>query len=732
MANQYPQSFICPITTSLMKDPYIDHEGNSYEKDAILEWLKNHDTSPITRNKLTVANLAPNRALKESIDMFLTGQIMNVANFNKPNNANNIDESLLKLDINIVSDNVNTMISIAPPEHVNRTNSNICCVIDVSGSMSTEVTIQTEHGEESHGLSQLDLVKHAMKTIIKSMEKTDILSIVSYSNQAKVILDITEMDDIGQQLAQEAVDKLVADGQTNLWDGLKTGLDVMRRSSVNSNNALFLLTDGLPNMEPPRGYIPSLQKYQDEHGKIPCTINTFGFGYNLDSELLNNLAIKGNGIYAFIPDGSFVGTSFINALSNVLTTFATDVIVDIELDTNKIESYEFIKNYNHVVTSWGVSINIGSVMQGQDKNIILPITYTNGNKLNVKVKYNSPYKSDIIEINKSYDVSLDLDTNSDDINNCMARIQFINTVTDVIKVIKTSSNYLESINQINNLATGLNNKSKYIEDLLKDLTDQVTKAVSKPEWYNKWGRHYLPSLVRAHLLQQSTNFKDPGIQHYGGKLFQQIRDQIDTIFCSLPAPVPKPSYHSNQHYSAPSMSQYSNSNNPCFHGKSLVKMANGLEKRVDEIKKGDIIIGLDNVKSTVICVVRTQTNSGKTFLVEFSNGLLVTPWHPIMIGDTWTFPCKVGQPYEREADAVYSFILDSGHIMKINGVPCITLGHYFEDPIVKHEYFGTNKVLNELKEFDQIGYANGLVNLTSKNIKRDSDGKFITIAYKGN
>ena len=30
-----PQYFICPITHNIMSDPYVDNEGNSYEKIAI-------------------------------------------------------------------------------------------------------------------------------------------------------------------------------------------------------------------------------------------------------------------------------------------------------------------------------------------------------------------------------------------------------------------------------------------------------------------------------------------------------------------------------------------------------------------------------------------------------------------------------------------------------------------------------------------------------------------------
>jgi len=44
----------------------------------------------------------------------------------------------------------------------------------------------------------------------------------------------------------------------------------------------MIFTDGQPNVEPPRGHIPMLKKYLDEN-KLNCSINTFGFGYNLNS-----------------------------------------------------------------------------------------------------------------------------------------------------------------------------------------------------------------------------------------------------------------------------------------------------------------------------------------------------------------------------------------------------------------------------------------------------------------
>merc|ERR1712072_827716 len=84
--------------------------------------------------------------------------------------------------------------------------------------------------------------------------------------------------------------------------------------------------------------------------------------------------------------------------------------------------------------------------------------------------------------------------------------------------------------------------SAAVTSLLEDIEGQATEAVSKKEYFTKWGRHYLPSLMFAHRLQQCNNFKDPGVQGYGGPLFQDIRDVSDDIFNKLP--VPKPSVRS--------------------------------------------------------------------------------------------------------------------------------------------------------------------------------------------
>ena len=90
---------------------------------------------------------------------------------------------------------------------------------------------------------------------------------------------------------------------------------------------MFLLTDGRPTEEPQGGHLESLINLKKKIN-FTCAVNTFGFGYQLNSKLLEDISILGNaGSYAFIPDGSFVGTIFVNAMSILLTTAAANVQV---------------------------------------------------------------------------------------------------------------------------------------------------------------------------------------------------------------------------------------------------------------------------------------------------------------------------------------------------------------------------------------------------------------------
>jgi len=63
-----PDEYLCPITQAVMVDPVLGSDGRTYERSAITEWLRTHNTSPITREVMTATSLKPNYALRSLIE----------------------------------------------------------------------------------------------------------------------------------------------------------------------------------------------------------------------------------------------------------------------------------------------------------------------------------------------------------------------------------------------------------------------------------------------------------------------------------------------------------------------------------------------------------------------------------------------------------------------------------------------------------------------------------------
>ena len=118
-------------------------------------------------------------------------------------------------------------------------------------------------------------------------------------------------------------------------------------------------------------------------------------------------------------------------------------------------------------------------------------------------------------------------------------------------------------------------------------------------------------LLGAHLLQYCNNFKDPGVQNYGrGTLFSEVRDEMDTIFCALPAPKP------SQQTGAPiPMAAFHNSSGGCFYSGCTVRLMNGTTKLIKNVQPGDKMAPHGGMVSYV---VKTKCKNNKAKMVVVS------------------------------------------------------------------------------------------------------------------
>jgi len=115
----------------------------------------------------------------------------------------------------------------------------------------------------------------------------------------------------------------------------------------------------------------------------------------------------------------------------------------------------------------------------------------------------------------------------------------------------------------------------------------------------------------------------------------------------------------------------------------------------------------------VRCVVQSACVGGLATFTELPGGLQLTEWHPVRDArGCWRFPNLLGRRLVRPCAAVYNLVLCREHVAMVNGVPCCTLGHGMQGPVIAHPYWGTAAVLDDLAARDPKGWARGHVILS--------------------
>ena len=136
-----------------------------------------------------------------------------------------------------------------------------------------------------------------------------------------------------------------------------------------------------------------LSRYIDSNPTLNFTVNTFGFGYNLDSDLLLDLAVAGGGNYAFIPDASFVGTVFVHAVSNELSKLGSSAVLSIECAAGggggggSVLGASKNKQLKASKTSWGYTVDVGSLSYDQARTFIVAFDGATPNVQGVTLEY---------------------------------------------------------------------------------------------------------------------------------------------------------------------------------------------------------------------------------------------------------------------------------------------------------------------------------------------------------
>jgi len=269
--------------------------------------------------------------------------------------------------------------------------------------------------------------------------------------------------------------------------------------------------------------------------------------------------------------------------------------------------------------------------------------------------------------------------------------------------------------------------------LLEDLcgaspNGQIYLALSSQEYFSKWGKHYLISLLNAHQKQICNSFKDPGPLMYGrdSPLFTTCRDKLDYAFDNLPAPKPSNVVRDKSGkmvLKTVDVRKYNRRGNPCFAAKCLIDLGGGERIAVEEVRKG-MSVWTPAGHRSVAAVVATQV---KEYEMCRIGDLVVTAWHPVHVGGKWVFPNDISGDQVLYSGVIYSLLLEPDnnpktHGVRIGGCLAVTLGHGLtavpgnEVDARAHTFLGDHKKVARSLEGLRVD-SNGL--LVSHGMERD-------------
>src|SRR5512138_911897 len=197
---------------------------------------------------------------------------------------------------------------------------NVCLVLDRSTSMLGE---------------KMDVVKATAIQVLRNLRPQDILSVVTFSDRAEVIIPAAYHQDKARLEAK--IQMIQPSGATEIYQGLEAGVkEVMRSLDRKRINHIILLTDGHTYGDEQQCL--ALATKLAEHGIV---ISGMGIGQEWNDIFLDILSTRTGGSSAYIAQPQDIKRLLLEKFNALVQTYAEDTTLDTKFIENVQLSYAF-------------------------------------------------------------------------------------------------------------------------------------------------------------------------------------------------------------------------------------------------------------------------------------------------------------------------------------------------------------------------------------------------------
>jgi Ca-activated chloride channel family protein len=275
---------------------------------------------------------------------------------------------------------------------VERPPASLTFVIDVSGSMSQE--------------NRLELVKQSLQMLVDRLRSDDRVAIVVYGTDARIVLEPTTGFD--KRSILNAIFALSPEGSTNAEAGLRLGYEMANATYLPGGiNRVILVSDGVANvgLTNPDALSQRIRGYADSG----ITLTTIGVGMgNYNDTLMEQLADKGEGYYAYVDTPAEARKLFVEELTSTLQTIAIDAKVQVDFNPDVVNQYRLIGYENRAVADQDFrndAVDAGEIGAGHTATALYAVQFlpgSSGRIATVQLRWQDPDSRQVREINGNF------------------------------------------------------------------------------------------------------------------------------------------------------------------------------------------------------------------------------------------------------------------------------------------------------------------------------------------
>lgn len=245
------------------------------------------------------------------------------------------------------------MLELEAPAEARQSSSpplNVSLVIDRSTSMQGE---------------KMDVVKASAIQVLRNLRQQDILSVVTFSDRAEVIIPASYLQDKSRSEAK--IQMIQPSGATEIYQGLEAGVkEVMRSLDAKRVNHIILLTDG--------------HTYGDEQQCLALAsrlaergigISGMGIGQEWNDIFLDVLSTRTGSSSAYIARPQDIKRLLLEKFDALALTYAEDVTLELKKIEDVELTYAFRLQPDPSPIALGeTSLHLGSILQDSNTQVI--------------------------------------------------------------------------------------------------------------------------------------------------------------------------------------------------------------------------------------------------------------------------------------------------------------------------------------------------------------------------